>query len=83
VRRRPQPYGNTGLWVGMRVYESTHEMVGIIAHIAAGGVVHMVRPTGFRWQAPWTRVRPATEAEQRQLAALSKLHRTRCAGLAA
>lgn len=59
----------------MKVYESTHEMVGVIDHIAKGGVVHLSRPSGYTWEAPWTRVRPASDREKRQLDALAKLNR--------
>ncbi|MFJ2056298.1 hypothetical protein ACIOMM_10175 [Streptomyces sp. NPDC087908] len=83
VNRRPRPHGNTGLFVGLKVYESSHDMVGVVAGFDPGGIVRLVRPTGYEWTAPWTRVRPAGERERRQLAALAKLHRTRCAGLAA
>ncbi|WP_241518791.1 hypothetical protein [Streptomyces sp. CB03238] len=83
VNRRPKPYGNTGLFVGLKVYESSHEMVGVVAGFNPGGIVRLVRPTGYEWAVPWTRVRPANKRERRQLAALAKLHRTRCAGLAA
>ncbi|MER7057418.1 hypothetical protein [Streptomyces sp. NPDC000351] len=83
MNHKPKPYGNTGLFVGLKVYESSHEMVGVVAGFNPGGVVRLVRPTGYEWAAPWTRVRPANERERRQLAALARLHRTRCAGLAA
>jgi hypothetical protein len=83
VRPRPKPYVNTGLMVGLKIYESSHDMVGVVSGFAPGGMVHLVRPTGYQWSVHWTRVRPATGREKRQLAALAKLHRTRCAGLAA
>lgn len=83
VKHRPRPYGHTGLFVGLKVYESSHNMVGVVAGFNRGGIVRLVRPTGYEWAAPWTRVRPANERERRQLAALAKLHRTRCAGLTA
>ncbi|RDG39333.1 hypothetical protein DVH02_04510 [Streptomyces corynorhini] len=46
----------------------------------AGPMVRVVRPTGLHWQTHRVSLRPATPYEERQLAALAALHRTRLKG---
>ncbi|AXG78441.1 hypothetical protein [Streptomyces paludis] len=65
-----------GLTVGMVAYDRTVEMPGRITSFA-GERVCLERPTGFAWVAQLSTVRPATPWEQRQLAALDRLHRHR------
>lgn len=45
-----------------------------------GSEVFLARPTGLEWRSRWVSVRPATAWEQRQLAALAKLHLQRQRG---
>ncbi|MFJ7997265.1 hypothetical protein ACIQ7D_08960 [Streptomyces sp. NPDC096310] len=49
-------------------------MPGIIRSFT-GSAVCLVRPSGHTWQAALISVRPATERERTQLAALAELHR--------
>jgi hypothetical protein len=58
----------------MAVFDRRVEMPGVIRSFA-GGAVCLVRPSGHTWQAALISVRPATERERTQLAALAKLHR--------
>ncbi|MFE2938679.1 hypothetical protein ACFXKG_06330 [Streptomyces sp. NPDC059255] len=62
------------LRVGMAVFDRRADMPGVIRSFA-GPVVCLVRPSGHTWQAALIALRPATERERAQLAALAKLHR--------
>ncbi|MEV7868458.1 hypothetical protein AB0P17_20700 [Streptomyces sp. NPDC088124] len=73
VRSATEP-GLPDLRVGMAVFDRRVDMPGVIRSFA-GSAVCLVRPSGHTWQAALIAVRPATERERTQLAALAKLHR--------
>ncbi|MFJ7996926.1 hypothetical protein ACIQ7D_07160 [Streptomyces sp. NPDC096310] len=62
------------LRVGMAVFDRRTDMPGVIRSFA-GPVVCLIRPSGHAWQAALIALRPATERERTQLAALARLHR--------
>ncbi|MGW0708576.1 hypothetical protein ACWD4G_21935 [Streptomyces sp. NPDC002643] len=83
VRRRPARGAQAApdeLWVGQIVYDRHYDMPARITGVQ-GSVVFLARPTGLAWHTSRVAVRPATAWEQRQLAALAKLHRQRQRGL--
>ncbi|UJB43579.1 hypothetical protein [Streptomyces sp. A1-5] len=62
--------------VGAVVYDRDSDMVGMVRGIG-GVLVQLERPTHLRWEVPYARLRPGTEWEQKQLAALARLQRDR------
>jgi hypothetical protein len=62
------------------VYEGSYEMPARVRGID-GVTIELERPTGLVWRAHYARLRPATEREKRQLAAVGRLHRQQCRGL--
>ncbi|MCK7622967.1 hypothetical protein MUU72_07625 [Streptomyces sp. RS10V-4] len=62
--------------VGAVVYDRDADMVGMVR--GTGGVmVQLEHPTQLTWEVPYTRLRPGTEWEVKQLRALAKLQRDR------
>lgn len=83
VRQRPAPRTRAAadeLRVGQIVYDRYYDMPARITGVE-GTVVVLARPTGLVWRSRTVAVRPATAWEQRQLAALAKLHAQRHRGL--
>lgn len=83
VRQRPVRRARAEadeLRVGQIVYDRHYDMPARITGIQ-GTVVFLARPTGLAWRSRTVAVRPATAWEQRQLAALAKLHMQRQRGL--
>lgn len=74
----PQPpeYARNRLRIGMIVFDRRQDMIARIVAFS-GPLVHLIRPSGLTWQASGTSLRPGTPYEQRQFAALGKLHRQR------
>ncbi|MGG2458264.1 hypothetical protein ACO0M4_00260 [Streptomyces sp. RGM 3693] len=62
--------------IGSVVYDRDSDMVGVVCG-AAGILMRMERPTHLAWEVPYARLRPGTEWEKKQLAALAKLQRDR------
>ncbi|MCE4943160.1 hypothetical protein ACFCXR_01660 [Streptomyces noursei] len=62
--------------IGSVVYDRDSDMVGTVCG-AAGILVRVERPTHLTWETPYTRLRPGTEWEKKQLAALARLQRDR------
>lgn len=70
------------LAVGLIVYCRRNEMPALV--VATEGIeVHLIRPSGMRWKTYRMYVRPASDWERRQYAALAKLQIQRERGRAA
>ncbi|MBT2397943.1 hypothetical protein J7E89_18690 [Streptomyces sp. ISL-100] len=67
--------------VGRVVVDKDSEMVATVQEVD-GQWVELFRPTGLNWRTRWSRIRPATEREHRQLLAIGRLHRQQRRGLA-
>ncbi len=81
--RRPSAQGPGGLTfvgsseeirVGVVVVDRYSDLPGTVQSID-GRYVKVERPSGRVWDFYYRRLRPATEYEKRQLAALDRLHR--------
>ncbi|MFF8315440.1 hypothetical protein [Streptomyces lydicus] len=66
---------------GSVVYDQDGAMVGMVRGVSQLTVT-LERPTGLIWSVPYSRLRPGTEHEARQLQTLAKLQRVRRRGLA-
>ncbi|MFJ4922047.1 hypothetical protein [Streptomyces sp. NPDC088725] len=66
--------------IGAVVFDGDAEMPGTVRDIV-GDYVDLERPTGRAWRARFRRLRPATDWERRQLAAVGALHRQQQKGL--
>ncbi|MFF2812722.1 hypothetical protein ACFVT2_37250 [Streptomyces sp. NPDC058000] len=62
--------------VGTVVYDRDSGMVGMVRGVGAL-LAHLERPTHLTWETPYTRLRPGTEWERKQLVALARLQRDR------
>jgi len=65
---------------GTVVFDKDCEMPGVVDG-REDRVVFLSRPTGRKWRVYWSRVRPATEWEKRQLVAVGRLHALRQKGV--
>lgn len=70
----------TQVAIGATVFDRDFDMPGTVRNIR-NVRVELERPTGFVWSVHFGRLRPATERERRQLAAIGRLHRTQQRGL--
>src|SRR5262245_41936565 len=61
---------------GSVVYDRDTDMVGVVRGVS-GFLVRLERPTHLTWDVSYTRLRPGTEWEVKQLHALAKLQRLR------
>jgi hypothetical protein len=61
------------------VYDRDYEMPATVRDVQ-GQFVELLRPTGLSWRCHYRRVRPASEWEHRQLAAVGRLHQQRQKG---
>ncbi|MEW9519119.1 hypothetical protein [Streptomyces tubercidicus] len=66
--------------LGTVVFDPDADMVAVVREVK-GLMVHLERPTGLRWGAPYRRLRPGTEREGRQIRALAHLQRARMRGM--
>lgn len=63
------------------VYDRDFEMPATVRNVD-GQFIELERPTGLKWRCHYRRVRPASEWEHRQLAAVGRLHELRKKGRA-
>ncbi|MGY4959004.1 hypothetical protein [Streptomyces nigrescens] len=79
---QPAPYFTSPreITLGTVVFDRDDDMVGVAREVH-GITVTLERPTGRTWDVLYSRLRPGTEREERQLHALAKLQRDRMRGL--
>ncbi|KOX29096.1 MULTISPECIES: hypothetical protein [unclassified Streptomyces] len=73
ARAEPPEQGSPPAFLvnGSPVFDPGAEMVGVVRSVK-GALVSLQRPSGYRWQAAASRLRPATPYQRRQLEALAR-----------
>ncbi|MFD4538323.1 hypothetical protein [Streptomyces bauhiniae] len=77
----PAPFKNTDeVNVGAVVFDKDRDMPATVRGMD-GSFVEVDRPTGLSWRVHFSRIRPASAWERRQLVAVGRLHAQQRRGL--